>query len=309
SSELSSFGLKAIAPLADVLAAGDTATKGAAALALADVVTRGDVDDARWLLGNHKVGLKLAALLESSGDDAAAATRTPNPPTTNVPSGAIWPPVEGRALLQEISTVDLVPRRLAHGDWVAGLGSGWRVMSSRDALYPTLDHGRSALIQWARLHASAASILSSHRCIVLSDDGTGRWRLWQLVRAEPSLREAVDDAFFEDGREAVIAGLRRVAQWLVDADAQLASLPVALPCTLENLGPGDGGVSYIGFMPDANTAPTPPRPRDPLTALLTALEPIIAHELVERGIDLEEIIGHIQPSAADRQDTPTLLGA
>ncbi|HEY0190675.1 MAG TPA: GTPase domain-containing protein, partial [Kofleriaceae bacterium] len=85
---------------------------------------------------------------------ASLTSAAPRPPTPSVPSGAIWPPVEGRAILQELSAVDLSPRRLSTGDWVAGLGTGWRVMSGRDAIYDSLDDGRAALIQWARLHST-----------------------------------------------------------------------------------------------------------------------------------------------------------
>src|SRR5262249_60080287 len=79
----------------------------------------------------------------------------PRPPDAAVPSGAIWPPVEGRAILSELAQIALVPRRLTSGYWAAGLGSGWRVVSGRDATFASLDEGRAALIQWARLHARA----------------------------------------------------------------------------------------------------------------------------------------------------------
>jgi hypothetical protein len=72
---LSGFGLKAIGPLSDALQVGETPAKAAAALALADVITRGDAEDARWLLGHYKVGSRLTSLLDSSGDDNAAACR------------------------------------------------------------------------------------------------------------------------------------------------------------------------------------------------------------------------------------------
>ena len=33
----------------------------------------------------------------------------------------------------------LTPRRLSSGNWAAGLGSGWRVVSNHDAVYATLE--------------------------------------------------------------------------------------------------------------------------------------------------------------------------
>src|SRR6185503_1014645 len=156
-------------------------------------------------------------------------------PDAAVPSGAIWPPVEGRAFLCELAQIALAPRRLPSGDWVAGLGSGWRVVSGRDAMFGSLDQGRTALIQWARLHAGATGTLSSRRCIVLADDGDRAWRMWQIVRAESSLRDAAELALREPTSEALLARLCKVAQLLVEADEKLARMPLALPCNLDTI--------------------------------------------------------------------------
>ncbi|HEX4417677.1 MAG TPA: GTPase domain-containing protein [Kofleriaceae bacterium] len=246
----------------------------------------------------------------ASAADPAGPAGAPRPPTTSVPSGAIWPPVEGRAILHELAELALAPRRLSTGDWAAGLGTGWRVMSSRDAVFDSLDHGRSELIQWARLHAGASASLSRHRCIVLADDGHGGWRLWQLVHAEPSLRDAVDRALREPARDTLIAGLRRAAQLLVEADAQLAALAIRLPCTLDNLGVSDTGVVYIGLMPDAAAVSLEPRPRRDTRHILRAgLEPVIARDLRERGLDLDGILGRLQPTEGIAHAITSLLGA
>lgn len=240
----------------------------------------------------------LREVLTSERDPPAAEPRqpldAPCPPNASVPSGAIWPPVEGRSILCELASIRLTPRRLSNGDWAAGLGSGWRVVSSRDASFGSLDQGRSALIQWARLHAGASGAISPRRCIVLADDGTGCWRMWQLVRAESSLREAVDRALDEPGREAMVAGLRRVARLLFDADARLGRLPVRLPCTLDSIGPSDAAAVYIGLMPDPGEPVIGPRPHRDLRSLLHAsFEPVIGRELRERGLDLDDIIGRL----------------
>ena len=240
----------------------------------------------------------LREVLAGEDDRAAAApvhrsiTGAPRPPNAAVPSGAIWPPVEGRAILAELAQITLEPRRLSTGDWAAGLGSGWRVVSSRDAAFASLDQGRTALIQWARLHAGATGVISSRRCIVLADDGCGEWRLWQLVRAESSLREAVDQVMAAPTGEAIMAGLRRIAQVLLDADARLGRMPFRLPCTLDSIGVSEIGAVYVGLMPDTSDTVVEPRPRrDPRSVLRGALAPVVAGELRGRGLDLDDIIG------------------
>jgi hypothetical protein len=74
-SEFSSLGPKCIEALSESLQGGDTATKGDAANALSDAVTRGDESDTKWALGKYKLGLLLAGVLDSAGDDASAAAR------------------------------------------------------------------------------------------------------------------------------------------------------------------------------------------------------------------------------------------
>lgn len=213
-------------------------------------------------------------------------------------------------MLCELASLELVPRRLSSGDWAAGLGSGWRVVSHADAVFDSLDLGRNALIQWARLHAGATSATSPRRAIVLTEDGAGRWRLWQMVRAERSLREAVDRALDDPTRNGLTASLGRVAQLLLEADARLGRLPLRLPCTLDSIGPSDTGAVYIGLMPAPAAAVIEPRPRrDPRSLLRGSLEPVVAHELRDRALTLDDIIGHLQQPEGIARAVSTLLGA
>lgn len=217
----------------------------------------------------------------------------PRPPDAAVPIGAIWPPVEGRAILCELAQVALLPRRLSNGDWAAGLGSGWRVVSHREAAFASLDQGRMALIQWARLHAGAVGTISPRRCIVLADDGRDGWRLWQIVRAECALRESIDGALRDHPGDALLPRLCQLAQLLLDADAKLARLALPLPCNLDCIGTSDGVAVYVGLMPDPSGAIGAPRPRsDPHSLVSTQLE-AIAPALRERALDLEHVLARL----------------
>ncbi|HEY5938483.1 MAG TPA: hypothetical protein VIU61_27720, partial [Kofleriaceae bacterium] len=201
----------------------------------------------------------------------------PRPPDASVPSGAIWPPVEGRTILLEVAQIELVPRRHNNGDWSAGLGTGWRLVSKRDAHFESLDIGRNALVQWARLHAACTSILSPRRCIVLAATGDGRWRLWQIVRAEESLRELVERS---SPQQELIDSLCQTAQLLVEVHERLATAPCELPCRLDTIGACDASGMYIGLMPEMPVEPT--RPRLSAAALLASeLGPILALDLAE----------------------------
>lgn len=192
-----------------------------------------------------------AAPIEVAGTWAGGPVGpAPRPPDATVPSGAIWPPVEGRALLYEVSQLPLAVRRLANGDWVAGLGTGWRVVSSRDAAFESLDAGRAALVVWARLHAACVPVVSPRRCIVLAATGDGSWRLWQIVRAESSLRDHAAGAASEPTPDLAVFRLCETARLLVDFHARVEAMPCALPCGLDTVGQTDARAVYIGLMPE-----------------------------------------------------------
>jgi signal recognition particle receptor subunit beta len=245
------------------------------------------------------------------GAASPAPSGAPRPPDAGVPSGAIWPPVEGRAILAELaltarSPVEAspgtapalrlrpdawtVPRRLASGDWACGLGTGWRVVSSADATFASLDHGRAALIQWARLHASANGVISPSRCIVLADSGAGDWRLWQIVRAEPTLRELIDGALASDRAHAQLVDL---AEQLIEADERLARTPLGLACTIDTIG----AAGYLGLMPGPDAPLAPPRPpREPAALVRDQL----GHALADAAISVEDVIADVARRAAPR---------
>ena len=266
--------------------------------------------------GPTSVAAQLFREVLSSEDDAAHGrsvarmqpSGAPRPPDANVPSGAIWPPVEGRAILAELGQIELAPRKLASGDWAAGLGSGWRVVSNADATFGTLDQGRMALIQWARLHAGANGVISPSRCIVLADSGVRSWRLWQIVRAEPALRDAVDAALARPGRDAVVAGLAHVAQLLLEADEKLARMPLALPCTIDTIGASAGSAVYIGLMPEPGAPLAAPRPRiEPAVLIRDQLEPAVGVELRDRGIALDQVLARVPGRPAEPGSPAAML--
>jgi signal recognition particle receptor subunit beta len=231
----------------------------------------------------------------------------PSPPDATVPSGAIWPPVEGRAILAEVSQLGLSPHQFGNGDWVMGLGSGWRVVSSRDSCFRTLDEGRAALIQWARLHATSSSVLSPRRCIVLADAGDGSWRLWQIVRVEESLREIMVRAIDEPTPELTVLRFCQAGKQLLEAAARVASSPCDLPCTLDTIGIAGGLALFIGLMPAAVVA-EPRRSIPPTTLLRTQLQPVVAvARLGERGAALQQLIDRVPKPVSDRDGIMSTL--
>ncbi|HKU42695.1 MAG TPA: GTPase domain-containing protein [Polyangiales bacterium] len=172
----------------------------------------------------------------------------PRSPDPSAPSGSIWPPVEGRVILQEAASTSMTTHRLRSGGWTAGLGHGWRIFSSAGTEYNDVEAGRETLVRVARMHAACKSLLSVNRCIVLANTGQGTWRLWQIVRAERPLRDRLNDIQLCSTTEAAIR-IVEVATQLCEIGTRMRSAPCNLPCTLDTVGWGERGPVYVGLMP------------------------------------------------------------
>jgi signal recognition particle receptor subunit beta len=172
-------------------------------------------------------------------------------PDETVASGLVWPPVDGRLILHEIaSTKDglRLASREADGSWCGVIAGRWRLHSAANAVFDTVDEGRSELVQWARLHAASAGALSKDRCIVLAADGSGRHRLWQIVRQEISLRSQMEHAL-NDTTESVAGVLVLVARSFLHMAERLSGAACELRLSLADISASTAGPSYLGLMP------------------------------------------------------------
>jgi signal recognition particle receptor subunit beta len=209
----------------------------------------------------------LLAQLTQPSMEAAAATAAFVPgteaepvfvPNTMTPSGRIWPPVDGRALLHEVTSLGLEPVRNSSGDWWAA-GGGWWVHSTSAAIYDDLDLARRQLIDCARVHGILANHLSSGRVLILADAGRERQRIWQMVRVQPNLHDRLRAAARAPTVELAEL-LYFAAAHLIEARARLVNAGVPLACTLDTIG-GEIGRRplFVGLMPIATPERLPER--------------------------------------------------
>jgi signal recognition particle receptor subunit beta len=230
--------------------------------------------------------------LEPSGGSAAeepAAPPTPTPsrrlpaeeaprlPEPDVPGHWIWPPVAGRVLLHEVDALGLVPpQRLGNDDWGVTVGDLWRLLSAAGAVFDDLEEGRQALIEAARLHASHRPFLSQPRGLVLAEAAPGRWRLWQITKIVPSLRDRLYEAMREGAPESVAAGFAGVARRLLEAVDRFAAASCPLRANLDAVGVSEGAAGeavYLGPLPAAAMRPAPPVEGDGMAVVRRELSP------------------------------------
>ncbi len=120
-----------------------------------------------------------------------------------------------RLILHETSSSPANLHRDSQGGWTGSIDNRWCLHSAADAVFDNIDAGRAELVQWARQHVAGGELLSNSRCIVLAADGQGRYRLWQVIRVEPSLRTQMEEALLGDAGK-IASALLAVARSLHD---------------------------------------------------------------------------------------------
>lgn len=211
---------------------------------------RPEIDTAKDLLERIEPGA--VAATRARDDHNASRDWLPDP---DVPSGLIWPPIQGRIMLQQ-ACAGLPPTAQsdAAGDITIVSRTGWRVYSRAADAFDDMETGRKTLAQWARLHAWNSQWISQRRSVVLSPRAGERWRLWQVVGEERSLQ----DALLADSAQISVAEcvdrLVSASRQLIDAIAAFRSATVRLPATLGTISADGTQPRYIGLMPGCDDA-------------------------------------------------------
>jgi len=242
--------------------------------------------DAELDLARRDLELEIA-----TDDESGERLFVPDP---MMPGGMIWPPVDGRALLHEVASLDIRPKRTGREDW-AGSGSGFRFHSQGASIFPDSHSARTELLEWARLHSANTAHLSAGRAVILADAGNGRLRLWQIVRSEATLRERLASACQLPEANQVAEELIGVAIQLAVARESFEDTTIGLPCTLWTVG---SGLSYrptfVGLMPSRDRLlPSEPRGRE---LLQRELSPHL-RELRRARVDYADIVSGIATRA------------
>jgi signal recognition particle receptor subunit beta len=219
------------------------------------------------LRGGERLRERLMELSGPSREDgsdllvASAPESLPWVPHVALPSEFVWPPVEGRILLRDAIAGSPEVQQAASGEFSASSSPGFRVSSPAEASFQDLQDAQSALAAWSLRHRQAEGLLSKGRCLALTGASSGGFRLWQLVRREPSLRE-----LFVDGCESMpprlaARQLAAASRVLTEARARRRASGAVLSCTLDSVGSSDlGEPIYVADVPFLGSSEREPPP-------------------------------------------------
>ncbi|MDX1999795.1 MAG: GTPase domain-containing protein [Thermoanaerobaculia bacterium] len=174
------------------------------------------------------------------------APHRPVLPTADLPIGRVWPPVAGRLILHEADAAAAVMQERPSGDWAAQNGR-WFFSSAATTSYHQEEAARTALLEWARWHTTVAPHLSPHRCLAMVEPQPGAWRVWQVLRAEPSLAWDLERSLRNESVAAFVAALAEAFRLLTEWGPRIAA--AHLPVTLDSVGVREHRLVYVGAVP------------------------------------------------------------
>lgn len=261
---------------------------------------------------------------------AASSDSAPLLPNSSIPSGLVWPPVTGRVALHQIEREAAQLQRLANGDWSGSAGIGWLLLSRADERFDSIEEGRRALLQIARVNGSLARVLSEGRCCTLAEDGHQGWRLWHFVQRERSARAELIDLVPQLAAHAsssVTERLVHLAEQLLAAAIAFTTPLGSLPLSLDTVGiatlnghpprslSGLTAPTFIDFLPTAlahgEALPAPAAPAANLLGRLLRLqfEDLAERGSVDRGRLAVELARHATTRPASHDTVAQLLAA
>lgn len=213
------------------------------------------------------------------GTAAEETSHIPAVPDARVASGMVWPPVDGRAILHEIGSSNANLQRGADDSWTGVIDNRWWLHSAAGAVFDNVEAGRAELVQWARQHVAGGELLSRQRCIVLANDGRARFRLWQIVRMEASLRTQMEEALLGDAR-GIANALLIVARSFMQMAERVSAGMCELRLTLGDVAASSAGSVYVGFIPPPSLMQpasvwSPSRAREVLLSELAFAQPTL----------------------------------
>ncbi|MEM6705160.1 MAG: ADP-ribosylation factor-like protein [Acidobacteriota bacterium] len=153
-------------------------------------------------------------------------------PDELVGKGLIWPPVEGRLLVQA-AQADEVRWDDNQAGRRFGVGRDWFFVATEPACR-SLEEVQRLLLSQARAHFRLGKVLSSDRCLVVLQQEAEEWQLWQIFRRRTSIREVLDRAIWSGvSAQDAARTLRECAQRVAE-------------CARELDGPADGLLVDLG---------------------------------------------------------------
>lgn len=227
------------------------------------------ITDNDWLQtsGPHGDGPKLPAL-----------------PGKDLPSGSVFPPATGRIILYKLSAEPVTDYAYNADAWQLKLGSEWRLQSRTGDRFSNFGDAQLSLTRYASTHTLLEDILSEQRCsIIVKQQHEDQWCLWQAVKKEKSLHEALTETLMYTTNPQRIA-----ERFYIFAEKFLAAYQTytgigscSFDFSPETLSLQNNKLVFSGFLDENPDIENHNHYREPLELLKSSFGPIVNKSLKE----------------------------
>jgi len=174
-------------------------------------------------------------------------------PTIEIANEYIWPPIEGRVLLNDINNSVSDSQCSNNGSWSIQIPSRWKLYNDIQACYKNSTDAIIGLKRYQQSHQTWKKYLSEHRAYTIVQDHLGFYRIWQIIRRERDMRFAFERIFHGDKLDYMLLDLLTFIQQLRLIHTEYKKLQLPLADTLDDLGLKRKNIFYFGFLPVMQT--------------------------------------------------------
>lgn len=171
-------------------------------------------------------------------------------PNKDVVAGSVFPPITGRIILHKLANEDVSLEQHPDGGWEAKIGSQWRLLSRSEDCFATSNDARMRLVYYANKHKKLETYLSEHRCMaIVESEEQDEWRVWQIVRNEPTLSELLQAALMGHFPHRIAEEVYEIAENYVSALKYFADTNQYIPFHFGNIAINQNKPVFTGYIP------------------------------------------------------------
>lgn len=174
-------------------------------------------------------------------------------PNKEIAARDLWPLKKGRIILEDITNKELQPIE-NNEEWLITIEKQWQLLSLKKDLCDNYNIIRQKLSNAVQNQRDLEIHISKQRCLAITEtDDKKQWRLWQIVKIEPTLAQLLTDTYAKKDAKKIATMLFIVADKFFIACTQFSQLEIQLPLALDNLALEENKIIFTGFIPtDAN---------------------------------------------------------
>jgi hypothetical protein len=224
-------------------------------------------------------------------------------PDKNIIAGSIWPPIEGRAILDQLHDAKASFKQTGQHNWLVKVGKYWKLSSYAHEAFTSYDAAVQYLVRCVPIHKKLHGKISNRRCIAIMETGRGNeWRVWQITAIETSLAAVLQKALRTRAAKIIAESLLTAAENYQAAFKVLSDAEIHLPLNLDTIGFQENNPVYIGFIPEHLSAINTSPPLSILQQIEQAFKNPIAKIQKSLPIIIPDIIRELEICGRENRD-------